>query len=275
MSSSADPAADAATGDVLSLAGRARLLRRDPRAEGGLADGRRGGDRDVDRGERRRQVDDAPRDQRPQSTPSGLDPLRGPGDRDGRAAHDRQERDRAEPRGAAAVPAHDGHREPRDGCVPAHRPRELPGGHRPCVRAVPAALRAPHAEGRDDVRRRAADVRDRPGADGPPEAAPPRRAVDGAGADLRREDLRDHPHDQRPGHARPARRAERADGARHGTPRLRDGDRPHHARRPRLPAEDERGRRKRTWRSTEFVRKRIPQERNPPLGSPPAAGAHP
>ena len=47
------------------------------------------------------------------------------------------------------------------------------------------------AEGRHDVRRRAADVRDRPRAHGPPEAAAARRALDGPRADLRREDLRD------------------------------------------------------------------------------------
>ena len=47
--------------------------------------------------------------------------------------------------------------------------------------------------------------------------------------------------DQRAGDARPARRAERADGARHRAPRLRDGDRPHHARGPARRAEDERG----------------------------------
>ena len=48
-----------------------------------------------------------------------------------------------------------------------------------------------------DVGRRAADVRDRAGADGAAEAAHARRAVDGAGADLRREDLRDRGRDQR------------------------------------------------------------------------------
>ena len=43
----------------------------------------------------------------------------------------------------------------------------------------PRLARAPDPEGGDDVRRRAADVRDRPGADGAAEAAAPRRAVDG------------------------------------------------------------------------------------------------
>ena len=46
-------------------------------------------------------------------------------------------------------------------------------------------------------------VRDGPRADGAPEAAAPRRAVDGARADLRREDLRDH-------RARSTRRARRS-----------------------------------------------------------------
>jgi branched-chain amino acid transport system ATP-binding protein len=54
-----------------------------------------------------------------------------------------------------------------------------------------------------------------PRVDGPAEAAPPRRAVDGSRADLRREDLRDREGDQRAGDADPARRAERAHGARH------------------------------------------------------------
>ena len=46
---------------------------------------------------------------------------------------------------------------------------ELQGRHGPGLRAVPAPARAERAEGRDAVRRRAADVRDRPRADGPPE----------------------------------------------------------------------------------------------------------
>ena len=50
------------------------------------------------------------------------------------------------------------------------------------------------------------------------------------------QDLRDHPRDQRAGDDGAARRAERADGARDGAPRLRDGDRPHRARRRRQGA---------------------------------------
>ncbi len=74
-------------------------------------------------------------------------------------------------------------------------------------------------------------VRDGARADGATEAAPARRAVDGARADLRRADLRDREGDQRAGDADPARRAERADGARRGEPWLRDGDRRDRARR--------------------------------------------
>ena len=84
--------------------------------------------------------------------------------------------------------------------------------------------------------RRAADVRDRSRAHGAPEAASARRALDGPRAHLRREDLRDRRGDQLAGDARAPRRAERADGARHRESRLRHGDGPHHARRPRVPS---------------------------------------
>ena len=69
--------------------------------------------------------------------------------------------------------------------------RELPGATWTASSSSSRASTSAGRRRRDDVRRRAADVRDRPGADGPPEAAPARRAVDGPRADLRREDLRD------------------------------------------------------------------------------------
>ena len=77
------------------------------------------------------------------------------------------------------------------------------------VRPVPAPQGAREAEGRHDVRRRAADARDRAGADGEPQAAAARRAVDGDRADPRRAHLRDDRRDQPPGHDDPARGAER------------------------------------------------------------------
>ena len=55
-------------------------------------------------------------------------------------------------------------------------------------------------------------------------APSPRRAVHGAGADLRRQNLRDHPGDQRPAR-RSARRAERAHGARRSKQGIRSRDR--------------------------------------------------
>ena len=67
--------------------------------------------------------------------------------------------------------------------------RRRPGAH---ARAVPAAARADHPEGRHHVRRRAADARRRSGPDGPAEAAAARRAVDGSGAGAGRSDLRHH-----------------------------------------------------------------------------------
>ena len=177
--------------DVLAVDGIHYVLRRDPRAQRRLVARRRRRDRDTDRGQRRRQVDDPALDQRPQPSPAGLDHVSRGGHHERLAPPDRQGRDRSEPRRTAPVPPDVRDREPRDGRLPAHGPRELQRRHGPGVRAVPAAARASPPEGRDDVRRRAADVRDRPCADGAPDIAAPRRAVDGARSDLRREDLRD------------------------------------------------------------------------------------
>ena len=171
-------------------------------------------DRDPDRSERRRQVDDPALDQRAQPPARGDDRLQGTGHHERVPAQRREDGHQPVARGPAALPAHERDREPRDGRLPAQRPQGDPGVDRPRLRALPEARRAQEPEGGDDVRRRAADVRDRSRADGPAEAAHARRAVDGPRADLRREDLRDHPGDQRAGDSDPARRAERADGAR-------------------------------------------------------------
>ena len=56
--------------------GHPRLLRRDPRAQGRLARGARGRDRDADRRQRRRQVDDAADDLGPPAAAQGHDPVR-------------------------------------------------------------------------------------------------------------------------------------------------------------------------------------------------------
>ena len=101
-------------------------------------------------------------------------------------------------------------REPRPRRLPAQRPRRASSEDLDRVfDAVPAAAGARAPEGRHDVRRRAADARDRARADGPPEAAAARRAVDGHRADPRGADLRDDRRDQPPGHDDPAGRAER------------------------------------------------------------------
>ena len=98
----------------------------------------------------------------------------------------RRDRHRAVARGPADLPAHDGAREPRDGRVHPARREGHPRGPRARLRAVPAPEGARAPEGRHDVRRRAADARDRPRADGPAEAAAARRAVARPGAGDRR-----------------------------------------------------------------------------------------
>ena len=120
-----------------------------------------------------------------------VDPLQRRGHHRDAGPRDREARDRAVARGAAALPAHDRDREPRDGRLPAQRQGRDPGGHRARLRALPEAPGAARPEGRHDVGRRAADVRDRARADGAAEAAPARRALARARADLRRADLRD------------------------------------------------------------------------------------
>ena len=60
-----------ANGLILEPRRRARLLRRHPRREGDHHRGRRAGDRDPDRGQRSREVDDAAGDQRAQPSADG------------------------------------------------------------------------------------------------------------------------------------------------------------------------------------------------------------
>ena len=74
---------------------------------------------------------------------------------------------------------------------------DRPRRHRQGPRPVPPAARALPPAGRHALRRRAADARDRPCADGQAAPAAARRAVHGAGADHRAADLPDHPRDQR------------------------------------------------------------------------------
>ena len=77
------------------------------------------------------------------------------------------------------------------------------------LRLFPAPEGAPRLDGRLHLRRRAADVRDRPRADVAPEDDPARRALDGARAADRRGDLRDRARPERQGRrVVPARRAE-------------------------------------------------------------------
>ena len=83
------------------------------------------------------------------------------------AARDRQARDLAVARGPPALPADDRDREPRDGRVPAQRQgRRSARTWTASSTLFPRLAGAARPEGRDDVRRRAADVRDRPRADG-------------------------------------------------------------------------------------------------------------
>ena len=97
---------------------------------------------------------------------------------------------------------------------------------------------APRPGRRDAVRRRAADARDRPGADEPAAAPAARRAVARSRAADGRTDLRDHRRAQAPGPDDPPRRAERPPRARCRRPRLCPRDRADHARRPgRRPAQ--------------------------------------
>ncbi len=173
------------------------LLRLDRGAARRLARGRRRRGGHDDRLQRRRQVDHAALDLRAQPA---AQPARsastGAEITDDAAEPDRRARDLAGARGPALLPADDRAREPRARRLPAPEGRPH-RGPRARLRAVPAARGARDAEGRDDVRRRAADAGDRPRADGAPAAAAARRALDGDRAAPGRADLRDDRRDQR------------------------------------------------------------------------------
>src|SRR5439155_5753021 len=154
-------------------------------------------------------------------------------------ASDRRARGRPRPGESPPVPAHDGRGQSEDGRLRAGRAPEVPPPARGRLRAVPADARAPPPARRQHVGRRAADVRDRARADVRAEAAPPGRAVRGAGAGSRRAGVRagqPHPR-QRPDRA--DRRAERAAGAPRGRPRLfaQDGAHSHRRAGRRAPGE--------------------------------------
>ena len=93
------------------------------------------------------------------------------------------------------------------------RDRAVAGDIDDGVRPVPAARRAAEAGGRPAVGWRAADARDRAGADVAATAAAARRAVDGPGAPGGAGNLRDHRQTQRGRHVDTAGRAERQHGA--------------------------------------------------------------
>ena len=204
---------------LLALDGRRGPLRPGAGAARHLARGARGRGRRRARRERRRQDDDAAR-RLGHGPPLGADRLR-------REAAARRPRGggagghRPRPRGPRHV-----HRADRDREPPArrlHAPRAKPArGHRPHVAVVPLASRPREPAGRDALRRRAADARRRPGADGAAAAPDARRAVARPRADDRAGDLPDRPRAEREGGADGARRrAGRADRAPERVERLR------------------------------------------------------
>ena len=119
-----------------------------------------------------------------------------------------------------AVSAALGRRQSEDGRLHDGRAREICRAAGVRVRPVSAHEGAPPPDGRHHVRRRAADVRDRPRADVESETAAARRAVGGAGAGRGAAGVRAgeaHPRQRADGADR---RAERAAGAARGRPRL-------------------------------------------------------
>ncbi len=157
------------------------VLRRDRGAQGHLAGGGRGRDRHADRRQRRRQDDDAAR------SISGIVPPRAGRDllpdgkrhhRDARAPG-RLDRHRPVARGPADLPAHDGaSRTCEMGAFTRKDNAAIARRRRARLRDVPAPARsAMQQTGGHAVRRRAADARHRPRADGPAPAAAPRRAL--------------------------------------------------------------------------------------------------
>ena len=111
---------------------------------------------------------------------------------------------------------HDGHGEPRHGRLRPPGPQDRKVIEQDLDRVFdlfPRLKERSNQAAGYDVRRRAADARDGPGADGQAQAAAARRAVDGPGAQADPADLRHHHRDQQPGHDGAARRAERRPGA--------------------------------------------------------------
>ena len=98
------------------------------------------------------------------------------------------------PEGRGVFPGHDGPGKPGHGPLRPNLPQQgrVQDDSRPGLRTVPPARGTPHADGRNHVRRRAADGRHRPGADGQAAGTAARRAVDGARADDHPADLPDH-----------------------------------------------------------------------------------
>ena len=164
--------------------------------------------------ERRRQVDHAQDDLGTAAPAQGHHPVRRRRPDAPQRDADRQGGRRPVAGGPAPVRAHDRDREPRDGRLPAYGQGGHRRGSRARLRSLPAPRRAPLAEGRHALGRRAADVRDGPGAARAAAPAAAGRALDGSRARARRAHLRGHRRDQRPGHDGAARGAERADGAR-------------------------------------------------------------
>ena len=192
--------------------GHPHLLRLDRGAEGRLADRRGGRGRHADRLQRRRQVDDAALDLRPdagqrraRSASAGEDITRVPAARDRRPAGSR-----SSPEGRHCFPRMTVRENLDLGALPARGGPEIADDLERVFDAVPAPAGAREAEGGHDVRRRAADAGHRPRADGPAAAAAARRAVDGHRADPRRSaSTRRSREINRDGRDDPAGRAER------------------------------------------------------------------
>ena len=172
--------------------GRPHLLRLDPRAQGDLARGAGGRDRDAARRERRRQVDDAALDQRaPAARARARSASRGGTSRT-TPAHEIVKRGIAQsPEGRRLFPRMTVTENLEMGAFQRSDKAGIKEDMERVFELFPRLQERRDAEGRDDVGRRAADVRDRARADGAAEAAAARRAVARARADLRRADLRD------------------------------------------------------------------------------------
>ncbi|CAA9535243.1 MAG: Branched-chain amino acid transport ATP-binding protein LivF, partial [uncultured Thermomicrobiales bacterium] len=228
----ADPGRHRRRGDARP-ARRAGLLRRDPGGQGHLAGGARARAGRPRRSQRGRQDDDAAHDLRPVPSPHRHDRLRRGRPDPARAAPDRRPGHRPGAGGAPDLRRPDGAREPdarRHSPQGPGRPRWRSGAR---LRPLPGPPRADRPEGGHDVRRRAADAGNRPGADGEAEPAAPGRAVARPGTADGRPHLRGHRPPQGGGGDDAAGRAERPQGAGGGRPRLRDGDRDHHDERRR------------------------------------------